>query len=184
MKTTNGKSLRIDVLTALLAVGVVLSTANAAAPNPTRVAAAAPAAARAGCVELKSAAQTEKEVLDEKGQKVLRLVPAASVVPGTQVIWTITASNVCDAPAANVLIDNPVPEHMSYLADTAIGAGASISYSLDGKRFAAPEALQVRESAELSRSARPDEYTHIRWIFQNPIAAGQVAIARFRAVVK
>lgn len=174
----------IRALCGALAGLAAVSVATAAAPKPTHVATAAPAAPRAGCVELKSVAQTEQETRDDKGQKVVRLVPAASIVPGTQVVWTITASNVCDTPAANVLIDNPVPEHMSFVADSALGAGAAISYSLDGKRFAAPEALQVRESAEVTRPARAEEYTHIRWAFQNAIAPGQVAIARFRAVVK
>lgn len=190
MKTSNGKTSMIRTLCAAVAGLTAVTVASAAAPaaapkaKPTHLAAAAPSAPRAGCVELKSVAQTEQETRDEKGQKVVRLVPAASIVPGTQVVWTITASNVCDTPAANVLIDNPVPEHMSFVADSAIGAGAAISYSLDGKRFAAPDALQVRESAEVTRTARADEYTHIRWAFQNAIAPGQVAVARFRATVK
>jgi uncharacterized repeat protein (TIGR01451 family) len=166
------------------ALMLAATAATLATTPPMRVAAAAPAVTRPGCIELKSVAQTEQEVLDEKGQKVRRLTPPASIVPGTQVVWTITASNVCEKAAGNVLIDNPVPEHMSYVADSALGAGATISYSLDGKRYAAPEALEVREAADKVRAARADEYTHIRWSFQNAIAPGQVAIARFRAVVK
>ena len=41
-----------------------------------------------------------------------------------EVVWTITANNICAAPAADVAIANPVPEHMRYVGDTAFGPGA------------------------------------------------------------
>lgn len=170
MKTSTGKKMIAGALCAVLTGLTTMSMASAAP--------------RAGCVEVKSVAQTEQETRDQNGQTVVRLVDAAAIVPGTQVIWTITASNICAQPAANVLIDNPVPEHMSFVADSAVGAGAAISYSLDGKRYAASDALQVRDGKDALRTARADEYAFIRWAFHNPIAPGQVAIARFRAIVK
>jgi uncharacterized repeat protein (TIGR01451 family) len=190
MKKMNKMTMGLHV--ALLAMGVMAST-NAAparsaaakkAPVATRLATAAPTAPRPGCIQLRSTAETEKQTVDEQGAKVVRLVPAAAVVPGTQVVWTVTASNVCDTAVGNVLIENPIPEHTSYVADSALGAGAAITFSLDGKRYATPDALTVRDANEQERSARADEYSHIRWVFQNPIAPSQVAIARFRALVK
>ncbi|MFO1426741.1 MAG: hypothetical protein U1F11_07150 [Steroidobacteraceae bacterium] len=139
---------------------------------------------RKGCIALQTVAQTEQEYVDERGQRATRLVPAAKVVPGMQVVWTVTASNVCDRPADKVFIDNPVPQHMSYVPQSAFGAGADIQFSLDGRRFAAADALQVQEADGHSRAARSDEYTHIRWNFRNPIGPGQVAIASFRATLK
>jgi uncharacterized repeat protein (TIGR01451 family) len=137
-----------------------------------------------GCISLKTVAETEQEVVDEKGERVKRLMPAAKVTPGTEVVWTVVASNVCAAPVGNVFIDNPVPEHMRYVADSALGVGAAIVYSLDGRRYGAPETLRVRDADGSERLARPDEYTHIRWSFRNAIAPGQLATARFRAVLK
>jgi len=139
---------------------------------------------KAGCLELKTIAQTEEVVIDESGQRRVQLVPAAKIVPGTEVIWTITANNVCAAPAANVAIDNPLPAEMDYVAGTALGVGSQIAFSLDGQRFGAPEQLQVREADGESRPARADEYRHIRFEFKNPIAPGQMAIARYRAKLK
>ena len=71
----------------------------------------------------------------EQGQKVKRLAPAGKVVPGNEVVWTITAVNVCKTPTDNVVIANPVPEHMTYVANSAMGTGTDIAYSLDGKEF-------------------------------------------------
>ena len=184
MKMMNEKTLKgCTLLLAACSLGLVgLASAQTAAVR--HVASAAPAAARPGCIQLTAIAEVEKQIVDENGQKVTRLVPAAGVIPGNQVIYTVKAANVCEVPAANVLIDNPIPEHTAYVADSAIGAGAAISYSLDGKRFAQPDALTVRDANDKDRPARADEYTQIRWVFHNPIGAGQVAIARFRAVVR
>ncbi len=137
-----------------------------------------------GCITVKSVAEIEQETVNDKGERVKRLVPAAKVVPGMEVIWTVTASNVCAQAVGNVTIDNPVPEHMRYVPDSALGAGADIVFSLDGRRFAAAEQLRVRDADGSERTARPDEYTHIRWLFRNPIEPGRMALARFRAVLK
>ncbi len=168
-----------------LAMAVVLaSTAAHAAANPAQGAADNGKAPPGGCIVLKQVAETEQEVVNEQGERVKRLVPATKVVPGSEVIWTVTASNVCDKPAERVAINNPVPQHMSYVADTAMGPGTEIAFSLDGKQYAAPDALTVREPDGKQRAARPDEISHIRWVFKNPLQPGAVAFARFRATVK
>jgi uncharacterized repeat protein (TIGR01451 family) len=168
----------------LLALGAAAASAQAPllAANPA-LAAARPAP-KAGCIELRSVAETEELYRDDKGQQAMRRVPAAKVVPGTQVIWTLSATNVCSAAADKVFIDNPVPEHMALVADSVRATGADISYSLDGKQFAAPEQLRVAEADGTTRQARTDEYTHVRWAFRNSIGPGQLAAASFRATVR
>jgi len=146
--------------------------------------AAAAEGARKGCVELKTVAETEVEYVDEQGQRATKLVPAAKVIPGTQVVWTVTASNVCDKAAEKVFIDNPIPAQMSYVPDSALGAGADIQFSTDGRQFAEPASLRVSEADGTQRAARSSDYTHIRWSLRNPIGPGQVAVARYRAALK
>jgi uncharacterized repeat protein (TIGR01451 family) len=170
-----GTLLLIAAIAALTAARGVAAADPVQAPGP---------AAGQGCISLKTVAETEQEALDEKGERVKRLAPAAKVVPGTEVVWTVTASNVCAQPVSNVFIDNPVPEHMRYVANSALGVGADIVFSLDGRHFAAPDQLRVRDADGTERVARPDEYTHIRWTFRNAIEPGQMALARFRAVLQ
>ncbi len=157
---------------------LALSSAAALAEGATRL------GPKAGCIELKSVAETEESYRDDKGQQVVRRVPAAKVVPGTQVIWTLSATNVCATAAGQVFIDNPVPEHMTLVTDSVRGTGADISYSLDGKVFAASEQLRVTEVDGTTRQPRADEYTHVRWSFRNSIGPGQLAAASFRATVR
>ena len=135
-----------------------------------------------GCIVLKSVAEQEKEVVNANGEKTRQLVAASKIVPGMEVVWTVTASNICKVPSEKVTINNPVPEHMSYVANSAFGAGSDITYSLDGKTFAAPAELSVTENGA-RRQARADEYRHIRWVFRSPLQPGASAVARFRAVL-
>lgn len=140
-------------------------------------------AADARCITLTSKAEVEEEIVNDKGEKTLKRVAANKVVPGTEVIWTVTAENTCKQPSENVTITNPVPEHMTLVANSATGAGSDITYSLDGKAFARPEQLTVQENGA-ARKARATEYRHIRWVFKEALAAGATTTASFRAVLE
>jgi uncharacterized repeat protein (TIGR01451 family) len=165
--------MRIRIVLPLAALGAsVLLSVNAFAQSAER-----------GCIALKTVAELRQSYVDEMGKSATRLVPIAKVVPGDEVVWTITASNVCAKPAADVAITNAVPAHMHYLGDTAFGPGADIEFSLDGKSFAAPEALLVAAADGTKRPARADEYSHIRWVLGRPMGPSESLIVRYRAVV-
>jgi uncharacterized repeat protein (TIGR01451 family) len=137
-----------------------------------------------GCIELKTTAEVEQEYVNEQGQKAKRLAPAGKVTPGDEVSWTITAKNICDKPAENIVVANPVPEHMTYVANSAMGVGTTITYSLDNKEFKDAAALTVRAADGSTRAARADEYRAIRWTYSAAFAPGATAFVRYRAVVK
>jgi uncharacterized repeat protein (TIGR01451 family) len=139
-------------------------------------------AAEQGCIVLKSTAEVEQEVVGANGEKSKKLVAADKVVPGVEVVWTVTANNVCKQPSDKVTINNAVPAHMTYVANSATGPGADITYSLDGQNFGPAEQLSVSESGG-KRKARADEYKNIRWVFKNSLQPGSQAVAQFRAVL-
>jgi uncharacterized repeat protein (TIGR01451 family) len=136
-----------------------------------------------GCIELKTVAEIEEVYVDERGQPATRLAPAAKVVPGDEIVWTIVANNVCATPAGDVAITNPVPGHMHYVGNSAFGPGADIQFSLDGTAFAAPAALDVPAADGSRRPARAEEYSHIRWVLPRPIGPRESLIVRYRATV-
>jgi len=139
--------------------------------------------AERGCIELKAVAEVQEAYVDERGNPATRLVPAAKVVPGDEVTWTIVANNVCTTPAGDVAITNPVPQHMRYVSSSAFGPGAAIEFSLDGSTFAAPEALVVAEADGSRRQARADEYSAIRWVLPRPMGPSESLMVRYRATV-
>ena len=138
-----------------------------------------------GCILLKTVAEIEQVTTDERGEKTTRLVPVEKIVPGNEVIYTVSATNVCDQAADNVVIDNPVPQHMDYVGGSAIGPGTDVSFSIDGGfNFGKPETLKVAGADGAQRQAEPREYTNIRWVMRNQLKPGAVAFARFRAVLE
>jgi uncharacterized repeat protein (TIGR01451 family) len=136
------------------------------------------------CIELINDAQMEQAYTDAQGKQATRLVALGKVVPGNEVIYTITAKNVCDKPASAVVINNPVPEHMAYVSNSAMGVGTDITYSLDGKSFAKLDALTVKNADGTTRAPHADEIKAIRWIYSTAIDVGQTGFVRFRATVK
>ena len=139
--------------------------------------------AERGCIELKTVAEVQEAYVDERGNTATRFVPAAKVVPGDEVIWTIVANNVCAAPAGDVAITNPVPQHMRYVGSSAFGPGAQIVFSLAGNTFASPDALVVAEADGSRRTARADEYSAIRWVLPRPMGPSESMTVRYRATV-
>lgn len=58
-----------------------------------------------------------------QGRETTQLAPAARVVSGEWVIYTLEVRNTSAATLPAPAVSFPIPEHMSYGADTAIGPG-------------------------------------------------------------
>lgn len=145
---------------------------------------AAPAFAQdKNCVTLKTEAGVEESYVDAQGKPAKRQVVPGKIVPGNEIIWTITAANTCDKPAEKVVIENAVPEHMTYVADSAVGTGSDITFSLNGREFKKAGELSVTEDGK-TRAARADEIKSIRWLVGTPIQPKSSAYVRYRAKVK
>ena len=133
---------------------------------------------------IRSIAEVESRSL-VAGREVVKLIPADRVVPGDRVIYTLevrnTGATAVDAP----IVTHPVPEHMRYVADSAVGPGAEVSYSVDGGHsFGRAESLKVPGVDGRPRPAVAADYTDIRWQLKNSLKANSVAFVRFRALVK
>lgn len=138
-----------------------------------------------GHIKLTSVVEVEKEIFDPEGKKVIQRVPAAKVLPGSEVIFTTRFENVSKEKAENAVITNPVPEHMLYRRSSAQGAGARVTFSVDnGKSYNIPNQLFVLDAAGRKFPARPKDYTHIRWTFDNPLSSGAKGEVSFRAILK
>src|SRR3569832_846199 len=86
----------------------------------------APAAFAQGakdCLVVKQTAEIERSETDAQGKQSTRLVPLTTAVPGTEVIYTTTATNNSKLPADKVAISNFVPEHMQYVPGSSFSPG-------------------------------------------------------------
>ncbi len=88
-------------------------------------------------------------------ERANKLVPAERIVSGDMVIYTLQVRNTGPVTIPPPTVVFPVPEHMIYLADSAVGPGIEVSYSVDGGRsFDSPENLQIKEHDGAARARR------------------------------
>lgn len=160
------------ILTSLSALLLAVSISAHAAP------------ATPGAVEVKSIAEVEVEVVDAQGKKEMKRQPAAKAVPGTEVIYTTTFKNLIAKPVGNIAIMNPVPRETVYQNGSATGDNTDITFSVDGKTFATPDKLKLKDKDGKERAVLPTEYTHIRWVYKGELGVGKTGSVSFRAVIK
>ena len=125
------------------------------------------------------------KVVDAQGQVTLEREEPATVVPGDQIVYTISYVNQKSEPATNIGITNPVPQDLLYQAGSAAGEDTKVLYSVDGgQTFAAPKKLTVTTEQGFVRPARSSDYTHIRWVRTRPLPPGGEAKVQFSALVR
>jgi uncharacterized repeat protein (TIGR01451 family) len=136
-------------------------------------------------VEIKAIAEVEVVEKKPDGTEETRRVPAAKVVPGTTVIYTLSARNASDKPATDVVVTNPIPDHVEYVDGSGSTNGERLSFSVDGgKTWGPKEQLKVKGADGAMRAALPADFTHIRWQFEKPLAPGESRAVSFRAKVE
>ena len=127
-------------------------------------------------LEIRTDVQKE-DVITER----VELVTAETVLPGEEVIYTVTFANTSDDVADNVVITNPLPAELTYVDGTAAGDGTRVQFSVDGGvTFAQATDLTVSDEGSV-RQASPDEFTHIRWVLTAALLPGETGTATFRA---
>lgn len=126
----------------------------------------------------------EKEItVAENGKQIVKRIPATESAPGEIVIYNIDYGNSGDEPANSVVIDDPIPEGTVYVLGSATQTG-EVTFSIDGgKSYRMPSLLTyditTTDGKKESRTASPDQYTHIRWQIPT-IAPGQRSTVSFK----
>jgi uncharacterized repeat protein (TIGR01451 family) len=135
-------------------------------------------------IAIKAVAEVELRTI-EQGRETAKLVPADRVVPGDRLFYTLEVRNTDGAVVAAPAVTYPIPEHMQYVADSAVGPGAEVSFSVDGGRsFDSAENLKIRSPEGMLRAAVAADYTDIRWQLKKNLKGHAVAFVRFRVLVK
>ena len=136
-------------------------------------------------IEVTTVAEVEVTETNARGEQIVKREAAISVVPGTEVIYTITAKNTGAEPAEQIVVTNPVPAETVYVEGSATGTGTVITFSVDGgKSYDAPARLTVTDTDGKPRPAVAEDYTHVRWTFRADLASDQQAPVAYRARVK
>lgn len=127
----------------------------------------------------------EIEVTNGSGVKQKKTVPAATIVPGTEVIYVITYKNTSTQPAVNVMVTNPLPKQLSYQSGSAAGDNSKFEVSVDqGNSFGVLPGLNVAGAGGKPRPAQPGDVTHLRWTLASAVPPGKEGTLSYKAVLK
>jgi uncharacterized repeat protein (TIGR01451 family) len=136
-------------------------------------------------IQLVSQAEIEIIERDINGQQQVKREPASEVIPGKDIIYTLTFENFGTVPGNDIVINNPIPKDTVYKADTATGADTLVSFSVDGGHtFDSPERLMMKGADGSLRVANAAEYTTIRWQYLKPLLPGNKSTVEFRVVLQ
>ena len=139
------------------------------------------AAQDASPIQITNAVFQEVEVKADDGSTSIKLLPAAKVVPGGEVVYHIDITNNGASAATDVAIDNPVPTGLVLSSDP---KPAASSVSVDGgETFGDLAGLTVIGADGEPRPAQLTDVTNLRWIIAT-LGAGASTQVVFRARVK
>lgn len=138
-------------------------------------------------VKFQSTSMVEVIIKNKKGKEEVKLVDAAlaKVVPGDTVVFTNNYRNMTEEPISDIVITNPVPDHVVYLAGSASGEGTDVDFSVDrGKSYGKPNKLFVKNEKGKKVKATEVDYTHIRWTVRLNIDPGKGGFVSFKGKIK
>jgi uncharacterized repeat protein (TIGR01451 family) len=137
----------------------------------------------AGGLQLSNQVFQEIEAIGADGKPQHKTIPAASVVPGTEVFYVITYRNTGDKPADNVAITNAVPADLEFVS--VVGPAPQNQVSVDGgRRYGALASLSVTGADGKPRPAQTGDVTHVRWTLNTALEPGSAGSVSFKARLK
>lgn len=186
-------SKRTILVEAAIVVSVLtagMAAAQAAYANPLQ-AAMQTADPRAN-VKIESKILVERTEQDASGQEVTKLYNPSDVkvIPGDKLVFVNTYRNTGSTAVTGFVVNNPVHAAVTFTGVSEDWAELSVD---GGKNFSELTKLTVTEtvnegvetkSTGITRAAQMKDVTHIRWIFDNAIAANASGELRFSGVVK
>ncbi|MEO1554235.1 MAG: hypothetical protein AAFR82_09875 [Pseudomonadota bacterium] len=122
--------------------------------------------------------------VDADGAEMVTFAPATDVEPGEQVRYRLAYTNDGAEAADQVSLVMPVPSEVTYLEGSVDGNPGLVTFSSDqGETFASRSAVLITDG-EAERVATAAEITHIKWLFDQPIAPAESGEISFMAVLK
>jgi len=120
--------------------------------------------------------------------KEMTLAEAKSVRPGEILNWTLTSRNEGGAPALGYQTTAPMPAGTSYVEGSGSGEESpQITFSINGGRDFSARPMIEEKQADGSIKTVPAPvtlYTHIRYLWNGPLASGSAVSATYKVRVK
>jgi uncharacterized repeat protein (TIGR01451 family) len=111
-------------------------------------------------------------------------VEPSLVLPDDVILYEIVFENISDKPVENIVVNNPIANNSTYRGDSATGESTEITFSVDGKNFAAADALTVKDKSGKNWQAKPEDYTVIRWVYKKALKPGEKSKVTYKTTIK
>ena len=106
------------------------------------------------------------------------------VLPKDVILYEIVFENISDQEVSNIVVNNPIANNSKYRGGSATGESTEITFSVDGKNFAAADALTVKDQTGKTWKAKPEDYTAIRWIYKKALKPGEKGKVTYKTTIK
>lgn len=136
--------------------------------------------------EIRFSNNAYKQVIkeDAQGNTAYDYVEPGLVIPGDVIYYEIGFENISNTPAENIVVDNPLPNNSKYREGSATGDNTTITFSVDGNTFKPADQLTVTDANGNSVPAKPDDYTHIRWVYNTTLQPGEKAVVTYKTTIR
>ena len=122
---------------------------------------------------------------DKEGNVTYEYVKPELALPGDVILYVISFENIGTDVAKDIVINNPMPNNSKYRMDSAVGKNTTISFSIDnGKTFGNPAQLVVTDASGNEWKAKPENYTHVRWLYNKSLEPGGKGEVSFKTEIK
>lgn len=106
------------------------------------------------------------------------------VLPDDVILYEIVFENISDQEVSNIVVNNPIANNSKYRGGSATGGSTEITFSVDGKNFAAADALTVKDQTGKTWKAKPEDYTVIRWVYKKALKPGEKGKVTYKTTIK
>jgi len=106
------------------------------------------------------------------------------VLPKDVILYEIVFENISDQEVSNIVVNNPIANNSQYRGNSATGDSTEITFSVDGKNFAAADALTVKDQTGKTWQAKPEDYTAIRWVYKKSLKPGEKGKVTYKTTIK
>ena len=106
------------------------------------------------------------------------------VLPKDVILYEIVFENISDQEVSNIVVNNPIANNSQYRGNSATGDSTEITFSVDGKNFAAADVLTVKDQTGKTWKAKPEDYTAIRWVYKKALKPGEKGKVTYKTTIK
>ncbi len=173
MKTTNTKTKKIkNYLSSMLLISAVSLTASV------------DAYAEEGAIRFSNNAFKQVISKSADGSVQYDYIEPGLVLPEDIILYEVVFENISTQDVSDIVVNNPIANNSTYRPGSAGGENTDITFSVDGKTFATPDALIVTDSSGKTWRAKPEDYTVIRWVYKNALKPGEKARVTYKTAIK